>query len=230
MPERQSHSVVELIRQKSVLKRDIYEQTKDQFKALKKEVKELCDAWSKEVKAIDERLEISFKEIGEYYVQLTIAGDVLIFCMHTNVFKFPENSFYWKSSYLKEDPERAYCGIIQVYNFLADSFRFNRRKDLGYLVSRILINKENHFYVEGKQELAYIFNDFVNASFDAESRKQVIEAIVKYSIDFDLLVPAYKNIQEISLEDASSLKDAISLKTGKRLGFQFRKGADFSDT
>jgi hypothetical protein len=43
------------------------------------------------------------------------------------------------------------------------------------------------------------------------------------------LVPAYKNIQEITLEDASSLKDAISLKTGKRLGFQFSRGSDFAE-
>jgi len=144
-------------------------------------------------------------------------------------FKFPENSYYWKSSYLKEDPERAYCGVIQIYNFLADSFRFHRKKDVGYLVSRVLINKDNHFYVEGKQELAYLFNDFVNAEFNSENRREVIETIVKYCIDFDLLVPAYKNIQEITLEDASSMKDAISLKTGKRLGFQFSRGSDFTE-
>jgi len=229
MPERESTTVVDLIKQKSVLKRNVYELTKEQFTLFKTELAELCAEWTKDVAETDPRLEVTFKDIGEYYVQLTIAGDVLIFCMHTNVFKFPENSFYWKSSYLKDDPERAYCGIIQVYNFLADSFRFHRSKDLGYLVSRVLINKENHFYVEGKQELAYLFNDFVNAKFDKESRREVIKAIVKYCIDFDLLVPAYKNIQEITLQDASTMKDAISLKTGKRLGFQFSKGSDFTE-
>ncbi len=229
MPERESITVIDLIKQKSVLKRNVYELTKEQFKLFKTELAELCKEWTREVAETDPRLEVTFKDIGEYYVQLTIAGDVLIFCMHTNVFKFPENSFYWKSSYLKEDTERAYCGIIQVYNFLADSFRFNRSKDVGYLVSRIMINKERHFYVEGKQELAYLFNDFVNAEFNKQNRREVIKAIVKYCIDFDLLVPAYKNIQEITLEDASSLKDAISLKTGKRLGFQFSRGSDFAE-
>lgn len=229
MSERDSATVVDLIRQKSVLKRNVFELTKEQFKAFKDELAELSKEWTKNIAETDPRLEVTFKDIGEFYVQLTIAGDVLIFCMHTNVFKFPENSYYWKSSYLKDDPDRAYCGIIQVYNFLADSFRFNRTKDIGYLVSRILINKENHFYVEGKQELAYLFNDFVNAEFDLQRRREVIEAIVKYCIDFDLLIPAYKNIQEITLEDASSLKDAISLKTGKRLGFQFSRGADFTE-
>lgn len=229
MPERDSTSVVDLIKQKSVLKRNVFELAKDQFRVFKTELAELSEKWTQEIADADPRLEVTYKDIGEYYVQLTIAGDVLIFCMHTNVFKFPENSFYWKSSYLKEDPERAYCGIIQVYNFLADSFRFHRSKDIGYLVSRILINKDNHFYVEGKQELAYLFNDFVNSEFNSENRKNVIEAIVKYCIDFDLLVPAYKNIQEITLADASSLKDAISLKTGKRLGFQFSRGGDFTE-
>jgi len=229
MPERDSATVVDLIKQKSVLKRNVFELTKDQFRVFKTELAELSEKWTKEIADVDPRLEVTFKDIGEFYVQLTIAGDVLIFCMHTNIFKFPENSFYWKSSYLKEDNERAYCGIIQVYNFLADSFRFNRSKDIGYLVSRILINKENHFYVEGKQELAYLFNDFVNSEFNSESRREVLEAIVKYCIDFDLLVPAYKNIQEITLADASSMKDAISLKTGKRLGFQFSSGSDFAD-
>ena len=34
-----------------------------------------------------------------------------------------------------------FCGIINIYNFLSDSFKYNRESDLGYLVGRIFINK-----------------------------------------------------------------------------------------
>ena len=44
---------------------------------------------------------------------------------------------------------RTYCGVINMYNFLSDSFKYNRENDLGYLIGRMFINKENTF-VEGK--------------------------------------------------------------------------------
>ena len=34
--------------------------------------------------------------------------------------------------------------------------------DLGYLIGRIFINHENHFMVQGKRQLGFLYNDFIN--------------------------------------------------------------------
>ena len=55
--------------------------------------------------------------------------------------------------YPEENPNRGFCGLIHIYNFLNDSFKYNRVHDLGYLIGRIFINHENHFMVQGKRQL-----------------------------------------------------------------------------
>lgn len=217
---------LELIKTKSVLKRDVFELTTERFDEFKTVLGEITEELSKEMEAIDPRLEIRFQDLGKYYCQLTIAGDVLLFNMHTNVFNFAENSFYWKSGYLQEDENRGYCGTIQVFNFLADSFRFRRENDIGYMIARIFVNHENHFFVEGKKELGYMFNDFVNSRLGKKCIRKIIYSVIKYCLEFDLYSPNYHDVDQISLRDARSLKDVISLKTGKRLGFQFSSDGD----
>lgn len=213
--------ILELIESKSILKHDIFELTIARFNDFKNELAELVEQWKEDISQKDSRLEISFKDVGKYYFQITIAGDVLLFYMHTNVFQFARNSIYWKSGYLQEDERRGYCGIIQVYNFLADSFRYNRESDIGYMTARIFINNENHFFLEGKKELGYIFNDFVNSKLTKSCIQKIILAIVRNSLEFDLYSPNYEDVDQINVRDATSMKDIISLKTGKRLGFQF---------
>lgn len=220
------NDILNLIETKSVLKRDIFELTTKRFQDFKSELIELVEQWKKEVSKKDSRLEFSYKDIGKYYFQITIAGDVLLFYMHTNVFQFARNSMYWKSGYLQEDESRGYCGTIQVYNFLADSFRFNRENDIGYMTARIFINNENHFFLEGKKELGYIFNDFVNSELTKVSIEKIILAIVRNSLEFDLYSPNYDDVDQITVRDATSLKDIISLRTGKRLGFQFNSESE----
>lgn len=213
--------ILELVESKSVLKQDIFDLTEKRFKNFKNQLVELVTLWKKDISKKDPRLEISYKDLGKYYCQITIAGDVLLFYMHTNIFHFAKNSMYWKSGYLQEDEKRGYCGTIQVYNFLADSFRFRRENDIGYMLARIFINHENHFFLEGKKELGYLFNDFVNSELSSECIQKIILAIVRNSLEFDLYSPNYDDVDQITVRDATSMKDIISLKTGKRLGFQF---------
>ncbi len=222
--------VLNIVQSKSVLKRDVYELTKERFNNLKIELSQLTEVLQKETELFDSRLEVSYKELGSYFCQLTIAGDTLLFAMHTNVFKFEENSSYWQSSYLQEDINRGFCGSIQVYNFLADSLRFNRQNDVGYMVARIFLNHENHFFVEGKQRLGYLFNDFINSEFNPSCIRKVILSIIQYTLNFDLFTPKYETVQEVTLQEVSKEKDRISLRTGKRLGFQMSSGeSDFRD-
>jgi hypothetical protein len=218
--------VIGLIRERSVLKRDVFELGKERFAELKEELKGLRARLKTDVAAFDPRLEVSFSDQGPFVCQLTIAGDVLLFVMHTNVFRFEESSSYWKSGYLKDHEQRGYCAAIQVYNFLADSMRYNRLNDLGYLVARIFVNCENHFFVEGRKELGYLFNDFVQSTFTRACMQEVLLAIVRYTLKFDLYAPPYANVAQITVQDATAQKDALASQTGKRLGFQFYNGRE----
>jgi hypothetical protein len=218
--------VFDIIKSKSTLKRDVFELSKERFKVLKKCMHEFINELGIQVDAVDPRLEISYRDLGDYYAQLTIAGDTLMFALHTNVFFFPDSSPHWDTHYLKEKVGRGYCGTIQVYNFLADSVRFNRQEDAGYLIARLFLNAENHFFVEGKKELGPMFNNFINDEFTEQRIMDFLGAVVRHALNFELYVPNYNTVSQISLGDANSLKDNITLKTGKRLGFQFGMGED----
>ena len=50
------------------------------------------------------------------------------------------------------DRANSYCGVINIYTFLSDSFKFNRNADEGYLIGRIFVNRERSYFVEGKHQ------------------------------------------------------------------------------
>ena len=175
---------------------------------------------------IDERVIIEYKDSGEFEAQLRVAGDLLIFQMHSNVFKFNLENSLWKSSYLSENPNRGFCGLINVYNFLNDSFKYNRYNDLGYLIGRLFINHENHFMVQGKRQLGFLYNDFINAVIDKEKLKSIVQSAILYSLDFDLLVPSYDLVNQVSVNQVKQVGDDLKLRTAKRLGFVFQNNND----
>ena len=218
--------ILESIKDKSILKQNVFGNTKEHFKSLKKVLKEIISELEVLIQKEDKRITVSYKEKGEYEVQIKIAGDILIFQMHTNVFKFDSSNSLWKTSYLDQDYHRGYCGIINVYNFLADSFKYNRLNDMGYLIARIFINNENHFMVQGKRQLGFLYNDFVNSVMEEENMKKILESAILYTLEFDLLTPPYDTIKEVTVYEMTELSDNMQVKTGKRLGFQFQADSD----
>ena len=218
--------IFNLIRDKGVLKQDVFSNIILNFKVLKNILKEIGDELNERMTNIDERVIIEYKDSGEFEAQLRVAGDLLIFQMHSNVFKFNLENSLWKSSYLSENPNRGFCGLINVYNFLNDSFKYNRSNDLGYLIGRLFINHENHFMVQGKRQLGFLYNDFINAVIDKEKLKSIVQSAILYSLDFDLLVPSYDLVNQVSLNQVKQVSDDLKLRTAKRLGFVFQNNND----
>ena len=215
-----------LIKDKGVLKQDVFSNIILNFKVLKNVLKEIGDDLSDRMSNLDDRVIIEYKDSGEFEAQLRVAGDLMIFQMHSNVFKFNLENSLWKSSYLSENPNRGYCGLINVYNFLNDSFKYNRSNDLGYLIGRIFINHENHFMVQGKRQLGFSYNDFFNAVIDKEKLKSIVQSTILYSLDFDLLVPSYDLVNQVSVNQVKQIGDDLKLRTAKRLGFVFKNNND----
>jgi hypothetical protein len=215
-----------MVRDKSILKQDIFNNITLNFKVLKQVLKEVGDDLKEQISEVDDRVIVEYKETGEFEAQIRIAGDLLIFQMHSNVFRFDRNNTLWNTSYLNENENRGYCGIINIYNFLNDSFKYNRANDFGYMVGRIFINHENHFMVEGKRQLGFLYNDFINSVIDKDKLKSIIQSAIIYCLDFDLLVPKYDLVKEVSVKQINQLIDDQNLKTAKRLGFVFKSNSD----
>jgi hypothetical protein len=167
------------------------------------------------------------KENGAYELELKFGSEILIFSLHTDIFNFDDNHFTQKLDYVKEDSSRSYVSIIKIYNFLADSFIYNRNQDVGYLIARIFINKENHFFVEGKRQLGFLYNDFENAIIDENTINEIIMSAILYALEFDLLVPPFDSIKEITVYQKIEQLGNAALKTGKRMGFKFQADSDF---
>jgi len=93
--------------------------------------------------------------------------------------------------------------------------------DYGYMVGRIFVNKDQHFFVEGKKQLGFLYNDFGSAVLDKAALRDIVETALKHVIEFDLLTPPYDKVNIVSVDDVKQLSQNLKLKTGKRLGFRF---------
>lgn len=218
--------IVETLKGKSCLKQDVYGLTKEIFAHFKARLSLYCDTLEGDVCTIDERIRISYTERGDYVCEATIAGDLLVFVMHTNVSQFDGDHGVWNTSYMKEDENRGYCGTIHIYNFLADSFRHNRTSDIGYLIGRLFVNKDLHFFVQGKRPMSLLFNDFVNDVLTVERIQDVIEASILYTLDFDLYSPPYQEVQQVTVQEMKLINQSTFFKTGKRVGYKFQSDVD----
>lgn len=219
--EKDFQQIVDVVKNKASLKQKIYRNTLKAFSQFKVSSKHVVENLVKEASAFDEGVNIVYQEKGVFEFQMKIGGDIILFHMHTNVFDFDKSHALWKTSYLKEDPSRSYCGIINIYNFLADSLKYNRYDDSGYLIGRIFINKDNHFFVEGKRQLNFIHNDFVGQTVNEKDVLDIIQQAILYSMEFDLYTPPYRHVQEISVGQLLNEASGMRLKTGKRVGFKF---------
>ncbi len=207
---------------KSTAKQKVYQNTKKTFTILKKVLKKLEEDY---LSVVNDKVPAAvlprFKDRGPFEAEFKIGGDLLIFSMHSNVFEFDDKHPVWKTKYLEEDSMRSYCGTINIYNFLADSFKYNRKNDLGYLVARLFVNKDNHFFVEGKNQTEETVKDFAVDTISPGILRQIIETAIQFSIEFDLLVPTYDQIKVATVDQMRQKITHSKMTTGKRLGFSF---------
>ena len=211
-------NILKLLAEKSSTKQKVYQITKEVFSDIQDILIHKASKLNKIIS--NPNVEISYEESGDFDAKLKFSGDTLLFHMHTNVFDFPTSHQINKTSYVKEDNMRSFCGLINIYNFLSDSIKYNRMNDSGFLIARIFINKDSHFFVEGDKQLGYLFNDFMNQSINKKHIEQIINVAIEYALNFDLEVPDLKHVRVVSVHEILDINNNHKLKTSKRLGYK----------
>ena len=222
----QKEKILALLKEKSVMKQDVFKNTIASFELLRKAINETASNLKEETEAIDKRIGIHVTETNNYVTQLKVASDMLEFFMHTNVFQFEKSHMMFKTGYIKQNEVNSYCGIINVYNFLADSFKYNRSEDLGYLVCRIFINREMRFFIEAKGMMGNKYSSFSDSPISKDIFLEIINDLIIYVISFDLFTPPIETVRQVSVGEIQEKVSSINLRIGKRLGYGSSSGTD----
>lgn len=194
---------------------DIFNQLKDVLGEMSNDLNDLLEEEN------ERKVRLEYRDRGKYEAELKFADDVLVFSLHTDVFQFDRDHAVWKNPYVKANPFNSYCGVINVYNFLADSLKFNRGEDVGYLVARLFVNRDKYFFVEGKRQLRQKTSNFGKVMLVKEELVSFVEQAMLYSLEFDLLVPPYDLVKMATVEQINTKIESTRMRTGKRLGYKY---------
>jgi len=213
------NNIIKLLKEKACTKQNVYQITKKVFG----EIQEVLSAKATRLNEVvsDDDVIVSYEESGDFDAKLKFSGDTLLFHMHTNVFDFDPSHQIHKTLYVKDDKMRSFCGVINIYNFLSDSLKYNRLNDAGFLIARIFINKDSHYFVEGSDELGFLFNDFINQQINKDQLENIINSAMEYSLNFDLETPEFNDVKIVSVHQILDINNNHKIKTAKRLGFKF---------
>ncbi len=215
--------ILQAIIERSNLSQRVYDNTYAVMTKLKEILHELASELDEELEeSLDERVRIEYRDRGKYEAHFIFGENLLIFSMHTDIFRFPSGDAVWKNPYVSDSPDNAFCGIINVWNFLKDSFEHKRLGDEGYLVARIFVNREMRYFIEGKGQSAFTRSEFGRHHIDKEGLADIVEAAIDYALHFDLLVPPYDSQKVVTAELFNTKMENSKMQTGKLLGYEFK--------
>lgn len=220
---KQQKQILEGLQTKAQLKTQVYDQALEVFNELKDVLGEISNDLNDILSETEtnRRIRLEYRDRGKFEAELKFADDVLVFSMHTDIFQFDRDHAVWKNPYSKEAPFNTYCGVISVYNFLSDSFKFSRNEDLGYLVARMFINREKKFFIEGKRQTRQKISNFGKIGLTRDELVSFVESAMMYSLSFDLLVPPFDLVKVASVEQINAKIESARMRTGKRMGYKY---------
>ena len=212
--------IINILKTKSKNKQLVYSNTKTFFENLKEKLIQTEKYLTDKVTSSNKEIEIKYLSSGNFEAMLQLSGETLLFNMHSNVFDLPKNHAFKNSDYLKNDVERSFCGMINIYNFLSDSFRYKRLNDEVYLIGRIFINKDNNFFVDGEKPIGFLFRDFHNQNVTSDLIEKILSTCILYCLNDDLIVPDFNDYKIINIHHIMQMSNNQKLKTAKKLGYR----------
>jgi len=216
--------IAEVIQNKSAVKQQTYRNLCKSFKQLEKEARKVVKQVKASIVSKDDDIVLSVTKINNQEFHVHIAGELLVFLLHTNVIVLDEAHGYSKSEYVQQDKNRKYLGQINIYNFMADSFKYNRLNDPGYLIARLFINVESHFLVEGERQLNFMFENVSSNPITGTDLDIISQLTISQSLDNDLVTSSFPSIRVISLNQ--KIEKSQQLGGGHKIGFQMSYQSD----
>ena len=210
--------IQQLLESKSSAKQVTYKNLLSSFDLLAKESKRIITELRKRVKPGDEDVTVDFKSVNEHEFQVKLAGDLLVFVLHTNVVTFAEEHPLMNSDYIKEKEINRYFGQIMIYNFMSDSIKYNRMNDPGYLLARILINHEGRFLLEGEGQLGFLYSTISQVQISELDLNSIVKLSLKIAIENDLMAPPFPDVRFITVYQKN--EKTQELGAGQKIGFK----------
>ncbi|PJJ61264.1 hypothetical protein [Hymenobacter chitinivorans] len=210
--------IFEGLQQKSIAKQAIFRNTRAAFDMLRLVSQELVVELSRKITPVDSNVLIEYRPVNDMEFHIKFSGDLLIFVMHSNIVTFAEDYGPMASKYVEEDFRRRFFGHIMAYNFMADSIKYQRMNDPGYLVGRLLINIENHYFLEGVQQLELPDNDMADNLVTPDMMRLFVESAMIAAVNNDLIAPPMQDIQKITVKQKVENQQ---VSRGSKVGFSF---------
>ncbi|OON68650.1 hypothetical protein B0919_12355 [Hymenobacter sp. CRA2] len=211
--------IFEGLRQKSTAKQAIFRNTQAAFDCLRTVTQELVLELTRRISPVDASVAIEYRPVNELEFHIRFSGDLLVFVMHSNIITFPDEFPLFGSRYVSEDFRRRFFGHIMAYNFMADSIKYQRMNDPGYLVGRLLINIDNHYYIEGAKQLDMPDNDMEHNVVNNDAMRLYVESAMIAAVNNDLMAPSIQDIQKITVKQKVENQQ---VSRGSKVGFSFR--------
>jgi len=217
-PADRLNQIFEGLKQKSTAKQAIYRNTQAAFDCLRLVSQELVVELSRKLTPLDSSVAIEYHSINDMEFHIRFSGDLLVFVMHSNVVTFPDDYGPMPSKYVEMDFRRRFFGHIMAYNFMADSIKYQRLNDPGYLVGRLFVNINNHYFLEGVQQLELPENDMSDNLITPDTMKLFVESAMIAAVNNDLIAPPLPEIQKISVKQKLENQQ---VSRGSKVGFSF---------
>jgi hypothetical protein len=222
-PAEQPSDRLDLIAQglsgKSSAKQAIFRATQAAFDVLRQASQELClELTQKITTSLDSSVRIEYYPVNGMEFHIRFSGDLLVFVMHSNIVTFPDTFGPMSTPYVEADFRRRFFGHIMAYNFMADSIKYQRMSDPGYLVGRLLVNIDSHYFLEGVQELELPDHDMSSNPVTADAMRLFVESAMIAAVNNDLIAPPMNDIQKITVKQKLENQQ---VSRASKLGFSF---------
>jgi hypothetical protein len=207
-----------LLESKSNAKQVTYKNLEAAFSILAKESKRIVDELTQQAHPNDQDVTLDFTVVNEHEFHVKLAGDLLVFVLHTNVVTLDGNHPVMQTPYIREKDVNRYFGQIMIYNFMSDSVKFNRINDPGYLVARLLLNHEAKYLVEGDGQLAALAGHVSPDPITEQELNILVKIALTIAIENDLMAPPFPDVRFITLHQ--KLEKTQELGAGQKIGFR----------
>ena len=204
---------------KASAKQAIFRATQAAFDLLRQVSQELCLELTQRITtSVDASVRIEYYPVNGMEFHIRFSGDLLVFVMHSNIVTFPDTFGPMKTPYVQDDFRRRFFGHIMAYNFMADSIKYQRLNDPGYLVGRLLVNIDSHYFLEGVQQLELPDHDMSESPVTTEAMRLFVESAMIAAVNNDLIAPPMNDIQKITVKQKFENQQ---VSRGSKVGFSF---------